>query len=462
MESESNQSSKLRLFLVVIFANLSSFTLGTCIAWPSPIMPKLRDKTDDSPIDFAIDKAQEGWIYSLISVGAGVSALIAGPLADLIGRRFTMMIGSCMFTLAYATMMIADTIEIIYVGRILEGLGAGCTMTVVPMYVGEISTKESRGSTLSLMMLYMTLGMLFVYCIGPFTTYHVMQVCCISIPSLTFWGYFLLPESPYYLVRKDMVDKALHSLQIIRGQSEEIVKKELPAIQESIDQIRGMKKGRCRDVLSNKGNRRALIIVLGMMVFQQFSGVVIIIINAHTIFMKAHVCFGAAVSAIIVGIVQVCSSVTLQCIVDLWKRRTLLRLSSIGMGLSQFTLGTFFYIDMCCDASHIRWIPLLAFIVFQLSYRIGFGPLPFTFLGELFPQNIKSIAATSVTITCWGLGFFMGRFYPLFDAFFGTHIVFWTFSMFCFLAFPFAQFVVIETHGLSLNEIQERLQKLNQ
>ncbi|XP_055849964.1 facilitated trehalose transporter Tret1-like [Episyrphus balteatus] len=461
MENQSQRPSKLRLFLVVIFGNLSSFTLGTCIAWPSPMMPKLRNQSDDSPVSIAIDKNQEGWIFSLISIGAGCSALIAGPLADRIGRKPTMMLGSIMFILAYITMILANRIEVIYLGRILEGMGAGCTMTVVPMYVGEIATKESRGSALSLMMLFMTLGMLYVYCIGPYTRYLVMQVCCLAIPSMSFWGYFLIPESPYYLVKKDRIDSALRSLQTIRGQPLDIVKNELPAIQESIEQSRTMTTGRCADITKNPANRRALIIVLGLMMFQQFSGAVIIIINSQSIFMQANASLGSAVSSIIVGIVQVCSSVTLQIIVDLWKRRTLLRLSAIGMGIAQFTLGTFFFIDTRGGASHIRWLPMLAFILFQLSYRIGFGPLPFTVLGELFPPNIKSVAATSVTITCWGLGFLIARFYPLYNAL-GSYYVFWTFSIFCVLAFLFAQFIVMETHGLSLNEIQDRLQKLTQ
>lgn len=102
------------------------------------------------------------------------------------------------------------------------------------------------------------------------------------------------------------------------------------------------------------------------------------------------------------------------------------------------------------------WLPVPALVLYNIVYCVGFGPLPWAVMGEMFPANIKSIASSMVASTCWILGFLVTYFYPSLDAL-GAYYAFWLFACFCVAAFFFTLFVVMETKGLSLQEIQDRL-----
>lgn len=87
-------------------------------------------------------------------------------------------------------------------------------------------------------------------------------------------------------------------------------------------------------------------------------------------------------------------------------------------------------------------------------YFPGFGPLPWTLMGELFPSNVKPLASTLTASFCWFLAFIITRFFNDIVYAFGSDYLFWMFSVFCILAICFVYFYVPETKGKSLNEIQ--------
>lgn len=136
-------------------ANLSAFVVGITLGWTSPIGPKLKAAdTSDSPLSRPITATEDAWISSLIAVGALVAPFVAGPLADRIGRKWTLLSSSVFFVLAFLLNMVAGEVWILFASRIIQGFGVGFVMTVQPMYVGEIATDNVRGATGSLMQLF--------------------------------------------------------------------------------------------------------------------------------------------------------------------------------------------------------------------------------------------------------------------------------------------------------------------
>ncbi|XP_055850155.1 facilitated trehalose transporter Tret1-like [Episyrphus balteatus] len=445
---------KSRVYLAAIAANLSSFAIGTCLGWTSPIMPKLQHFTPDSPID-AIDKEQEAWISSLIAIGALVTPFIAGPLADFIGRKWTMLSSTLFFLASYFLMIYATEVEHIYLSRLIMGFGVGFVMTVQPMYVGEIATDDTRGALGSLMQLFIVSGILYVYAIGPFVSYLTLQYSCIVIPVIFALIFVFLPESPYYYAGKGKKEDAIKSLQFLRGRSAEGVQEEMTAIQASVDES-AANKGTVTDVIKNKGNRKALLICAGLIAFQQCSGINVVLFNSQTIFINANTGIDPAIATIIIGCVQVGSSALTPFIADRMGRKVILSISAALMSISLAALGGFFYAQSNGEAADLLWLPVPALIVFNIVYCIGFGPLPWAVLGEMFPGNVKSIASSIVASTCWIFGFVITRYYPALDAL-GAFYAFWLFGIFCALGFFFVILVVMETKGLSLQQIQDKL-----
>lgn len=108
-------------------------------------------------------------------------------------------------------------------------------------------------------------------------------------------------------------------------------------------------------------------------------------------------------------------------------------------------------------ANSLSWLPVVTLIIFVLVYCVGFGPLPWAVMGEMFAPEVKSVASSMVASCCWILGFLVTKYFAAVASGLGSHWAFWIFGIFCACAFAFVMFVVIETKGLSLQQIQDKL-----
>lgn len=154
---------------------------------------------------------------------------------------------------------------------------------------------------------------------------------------------------------------------------------------------------------------------------------------------------------------MVLSSFVTLCFVDSVGRKILLLISAAGMGVSLAVIGGYFYL-----AEHMKgfeWVPVTSLIGFIVSYCLGFGPLPFTILSEMFGPEIKSTAVSFAVCIAW-LGSFTVTvtFLPL-ETIINMYGIFWVFSGFCALAFTFTSLFVFETKGLTMNQIQLELNR---
>jgi len=204
---------------------------------------------------------------------------------------------------------------------------------------------------------------------------------------------------------------------------------------------------------------KSLTICVGLIFFQQLSGINVVLFNAQSIFEDAKTGLDPATSAILLGVVQVIACGLTPFIVDRLGRKPLLVTSCIVASITLTLMGSYFYLkDRGDDIQYITWLPVTALIIYMLVYCFGLGPLPWAISGEMFPSDIKSIAAPIVASVCWLLGFITTRFYPNLNAI-GPYVAFFLFGGFSAVAVLFVVFVVLETKGLSLHEIQVRLNK---
>jgi SP family facilitated glucose transporter-like MFS transporter 8 len=109
------------------------------------------------------------------------------------------------------------------------------------------------------------------------------------------------------------------------------------------------------------------------------------------------------------------------------------------------------------DVSSISWLPLASVAVFIVVFSMGFGPIPWIMLGELFPSNVKGIASAVTAASSWILAFAVTKtFQNLLDGL-GSPITFWLFAMMCIAGTVFTAVLVPETKGKDLQEIQLEL-----
>lgn len=125
----------------------------------------------------------------------------------------------------------------------------------------------------------------------------------------------------------------------------------------------------------------------------------------------------------------------------------------------QGALGLFFYLKNGLeeDVTNIGWLPIASLIVFIASYCIGWGPLPWAIMGEMFASDIKSKASGFTVFVCWGLAFIITKYFSNVAIAYGDYTAYWIFSVFCILSLLFTIFLLPETKGKTLQQIQYEL-----
>jgi MFS family permease len=89
--------------------------------------------------------AEIGTMVAVLEIGAFISSLAVGRVGDIIGRRKTILYGSCIFFVGGALQTFATTMAMMMAGRVVAGLGVGMLSTIVPVYQSEISPPHNRG-----------------------------------------------------------------------------------------------------------------------------------------------------------------------------------------------------------------------------------------------------------------------------------------------------------------------------
>lgn len=165
------------------------------------------------------------------------------------------------------------------------------------------------------------------------------------------------------------------------------------------------------------------------------------------------------IATIIVGIMQVVATLFASLLVDRLGRRILLIISAFAMATCTIVMGIYFFLQDKDRAltSSLGWLPITALCIFIIAFSIGFGPVPWLMLGEVFGQDVKGLAGSLSGTLNWVLAFIVTKTYSNLAAAIHTGPTFWFYSVLTIIGAVFVIFVVPETKGKSLNEIQDQL-----
>lgn len=425
------------------------FATGAATGWPSPTVPQLEANNEIT--------ADEGsWVVAFMIFGYLFGPIPMKLLVDRFGRKVTMLASSIPLLIGWAFILIGlyTSVYLLYVARIFHGIGTGMAYCVCAIYLGEIASDGIRGSLGTLITVMTKAGILMAYSIGPYVAVNIFPYILI-IPILIFIGSFIwLPDSPYYLVAKKNDEAATKSLQWLRGRKN--VTEEFQQIEIAVKKAQE-NEGTFKELFSN-GNKRALIIAIGLVSCQQLCGSQAILGYSQSIFQEIGGDFGASETAIIMGVVQLIAAIFSSSVVDRLGRRPLMLVSTAGAAISLLIVGTFFFVkSRDVDVSTISWLPITAIMVFITTFTLGIATVPFAMMGEIFPTNVKALAAALCTMVAAVVGFVVTKLYQVVSTEIGIYYSFWGFSFFSFLFVGFIWFLVPETKQKSLDVILEEL-----
>lgn len=397
----------------------------------------------------------EGVIVSFLLVGAVVGAVSGGPLSDRFGRRPTALLAAVVFGIGAIAAALSPSVGFLVVARFLLGLGVGLASMIVPLYIAEIAPADRRGQLVSLNQLMITIGILVSYIVGviftPIEGWRWMFGVAL-IPALILGiGMFRLPESPRWLFEHGQLDKARAVLG--RSRTPEQVDQELQEMDE-IKKLEQEQAGVSYKELLAPFVRPALVIGIGLAIFQQITGINTVIYYAPTILQGVGFSEGGAIAATAlgVGVVNVGFTILAVRIIDRAGRRPLLIIGLIGMIISLTLLGLVFALGATSGAAGL--LATICLALYIASFAISLGPVFWLMISEIYPLRIRGTAMSVASIANWGSNFLVALTFPVLLATFGGAGSFWLFAALGIVAWFFVYFRVPETKGRSLEEIE--------
>jgi MFS family permease len=214
-------------------------------------------------------------------------SLIAGPTANMIGRKWTTIFGTCgMLALGYALVAAAQYVWMMLLGRFLHGVGLGFSTTVSTLYIMEVTTPNMRGSLAVVPAIAGTLGLLTTQVLGAWLNWQWLSIVCASLNVPFFLMLIFIPESPVYLISTEQIDAAHKILRVLRGPKWDVTK-ELTDIKVA-SEGRETYHVRLQDFFTSVV-LKPFLIALTLMFFFQFSGINVILQYTVDIFKLADI-----------------------------------------------------------------------------------------------------------------------------------------------------------------------------
>jgi SP family galactose:H+ symporter-like MFS transporter len=401
---------------------------------------------------FKLTSTMEEVVTSVVLAGAVIGAATGGTLADRLGRRKTVLLSAGIFAAGAIGTALSPSLPVLIAGRIVVGMGIGAASFTAPLYVSELAPPSVRGSLVSLNQLAVTIGIVVSYLVDfAFSDIQGWRWMfgLAAIPALILGtGMYFLPDSPRWLVSRGKSNQAHKILKRIRVTNQ--VQDELGNIKESEKK----QTGEWAELLQPMV-RPALIVGVGLAILQQVTGINTVIYYAPTIFQAAG--FKSANVAILatvgVGAVNVLMTMVAIWLVDRSGRRPLLLAGICGMILSLGVLGLAFQLPNL--SAFLGWIAVGSLIVYVGSFAIGLGPVFWLLISEIYPLKIRGLAMSVATIANWGANLLVALTFLTLIQVLGRPGTFWLYGLLGVGAWLFAYFLVPETKGRSLEDIEE-------
>ncbi|CAO1381672.1 unnamed protein product [Diamesa serratosioi] len=434
-------------YFAALSAALGALSAGTALGWTSTLESKIKG----GDYDFSVETIQFSWISSILNLGAACVCILMGILINAVGRKNAMLLILIPFSIGWGMLILAKSVIMLLIGRLFLGIACGCICVAGPVYTGEIAQKNIRGALGSFFQLLVTIGILVAYVLGSYLSAKKTSFICGIFPIFFGIGMLFCPESPTYLIMKGKKEKAIKSLKRFHGI--DVVTEEIADLVKD-EEVR--KTLNFREAMKKKSSKKAMLISFGLMFFQQVSGINAVIFYTMTIFKGSNTDLKPETATIIVGALQVVATAIATLTLDRLGRRLLLLISDILMAICTLSLSVHFFMEE--SGSSTSWLPIASLCVFIIAFSLGFGPVPWLMMGEIFSTDIKGIAGSLTGTLNWFLAFLITVLYPPIQENIGASFSFLIFTGFSILGTFFVYFVVPETKGKSLSEIQEMLE----
>ena len=482
-------------------------------------------------LEFDLTKLELGWSVSSLTLTATLAMMASGPLSDRIGRKKVLSYAAVLFAISAIASALAPSFLILVIARMIGGIGVGAALIIAPMYIAEIAPPEKRGQLVSFNQLNIVIGISTAF----FTNYLILQLGqspaewatslgfdkwnwrwmlgLETLPAiLYFFGLFMVPRSPRWLVMKGHKEEAQVVFEKVITAEEAAT--QIAAVEESLKADQDEQKVSWKELFKPA---MKLVLTIGVVVaiLQQITGINSVFFYAPMIFEQSGIGTDASfVQAILVGLTNLVFTILAILFIDKLGRKPLLTFGVAGIALTMFLLSYGFsqaeyqltqeqlvtlseeidrdqlqpLIDVSYedDVSYKSALTaalgdtsarqfeselitaaitmnstliLLGILGFVASFAISIGPVMWVLFSELFPLKVRGLAISFTGFVNSGVSFLVQLIFPWELATLGSSTTFLIYGLFAAAGFIFIWMVIPETKGKTLEELEKILVK---
>ncbi|KAI9045823.1 sugar porter family MFS transporter [Aspergillus affinis] len=458
-----------RSFMLGIVVSMGGFIFGYSTGQISGFTTmsdfKMRFAEQQANGEYVFDNVRNGLIVGLLCIGTMIGALVAAPIADRFGRKYSMTLWSLIHMVGIIIQMATDDKWYqVAVGRLVAGLGVGALSSVVPMYQSESAPRQVRGAMVSAFQLFVAFGIFISYLIN-FGTESIQSTASWRItmgigfawPLILGIGSIFLPESPRYAYRNGRVEEARGVMCKLYGvgPNHRCIVQEMKDMKDKLDEERAAGVAPWYEVFT--GPRMLYRTLLGIVLqsLQQLTGANFIFYYGNSLFTSTGL-DNSYVTQIILGAVNFGMTLPGLYIVEHYGRRNSLMVGAGWMFICFMIWASVGHFVL--DNENPQNTPQAgtAMIVFTCFFIVGFsttwGPIVWSVCSEMYPSRYRATSIGVATAANWTWNFLISFFTPFIsgaiDFAYG-----YVFAGCCLAGVFIVFFFVNETQGRTLEEV---------
>jgi len=450
----------------VLIANIAAVSMGLAIGFSSILLPQLRpgyNETDHltSTIHqpFLITDEEGSWIAAMFSLGAIFGGFTSAFLGKKYGRRVSLIMMAIPDLLGWILVASSQNIWMMLIGRFLAGFSAAGYSPNIQIFVAEITEPKHRGWLSGLTMPMMSIGVLLMYTMGSWLAWHYAAAICTAIPCLLVLSIYHYYDSPFWYFSIGKEKNAHMAIEQFRGPGTNVVS-EILTIQQHVESSLEVEEksflSALITVFTDKKYLKPFVILNFLFFLMVFSGKFTIDFYAVDFFKNTGTHVNEYVSAVIIAFIHLIGSLIFIPLVKKTSRKMLLSVSSLVMGVSLSVVAVWMYYSTVTT----DWVPMTSLLVYMLAAPLGLCSLPFLYIAEFYPSELRSVLAGLTTMLTNIMMALVVKTFTNMESMLGHSGVVWVYSAACFGAILLTLSYIPETKDKSLTVIHDKFARL--
>ncbi|XP_063925066.1 facilitated trehalose transporter Tret1-like [Zophobas morio] len=431
---------------------ISTISLGMTSGFSAILLPQLENETS-----IEINRSDASWIASMAALPMAFGCLLGGLLMEKFGRKATQLLTNIPCLIGWVLIALSSNLPMVLTGRFLTGLCGGLLGPSTGVYISETAEPRYRDFLLGAISLFLAVGLFLVHLLGTFLHWKTTAIICSFFPIVSFFLLILVPESPSWLAKNKRISDAEKAFFWCRGDTE-ASKKEVAVL----TQRQNMKNEEPQLAqLVKKEFLKPLIIITVFIVTNQWAGVNALTFYTVTIMQKTLTNgLDTYLAMLIVDLIRLLMSVLACIIMKHVRRRPLAIISGVGTFTSLFLLSGYTnFVKLHPDLGTFWYtiIPMVSLVAYISFITVGFVPLPWAMMGEVFPLNTRNVGSSISSFMAFAAFFAVVKTNPAMFDVLGVDGTFLVYGLVAFWGTVFVWVFLPETKGKALHEIEDQM-----